>query len=259
MSIRVAALNVTQSDDFEVVLGLINQLSQVLEENRQATNDLLEVADSLGLDDDDTDTELNVRPAQSTRPILSILPKKTIFFLLIVLFCQSSNTETVSNLLERDNESLRSQIHAQKLKNKAYAQLLTDSVRALDKCLSGLRQLVYNKSNESLRIHDKYLSQIHTEQQKTLELELEISTIESKVYEISKILRNAMTASTAIVYPKRKEEELGLNNNHIDQRDGFKTINIEQSPDYIQGFLETLANQRRISSITIDSFNNNDV
>jgi len=75
MSIRVAALNVTQSDDFEVVLGLINQLSQVLEENRQATNDLLEVADSLGLNDDDTDTETSVRPTQSTRLTLSILGK----------------------------------------------------------------------------------------------------------------------------------------------------------------------------------------
>lgn len=61
MSIRVAALNVTQSDDFDVILGLINQLSQVLEENRQATNDLLAAADSLGLDDDDTDTERSVR------------------------------------------------------------------------------------------------------------------------------------------------------------------------------------------------------
>lgn len=75
MSIRVAALNVTQSDDFEVVLGLINQLSQVLEENRQATNDLLEVADSLGLNDDDTDTETSVRPTQSTRLTPSILGK----------------------------------------------------------------------------------------------------------------------------------------------------------------------------------------
>lgn len=76
MSIRVAALNVTQSDDFEVVLGLINQLSQVLEENRQATNDLLEVADSLGLNDDDTDTETSVRPTQSTRLTLSILAEE---------------------------------------------------------------------------------------------------------------------------------------------------------------------------------------
>ena len=175
-----------------------------------------------------------------------------------MLFWQSNNTEAVSNILEQENESLRSQIHAQKLKNKAYAQLLTESVQALDKCLSGLRQLVYTKSNESLKIHDKYLSQIHTEQQKTLELELEISTIESKVYDISKILRDAMSASTAIVYSKQKKE-IGLSNDHIDQHEGFKTINIEQSPDYIQGFLETIANQQRISSITIDSFNNNDV
>lgn len=154
---------------------------------------------------------------------------------------------------------MRTQIYNQKLKNKAYTQLLTESVKALDKCLSGLRQLVYTKSNESLKIHDKYLSLIHSEQQKTLEIELEISTIEAKVYEMSKILRDAMTASTAIVYSKEKGGELGLNNNHIDQRDGFKTIDIEKSPDFVQGFLDTIANQRRISSFTVNSLNHNEM
>lgn len=58
MSMRVAALNVTQSDDFEIVLNLISQLSDVLEDNRTVTNELLSVADTLDTDDDDeTDSE----------------------------------------------------------------------------------------------------------------------------------------------------------------------------------------------------------
>lgn len=55
---RVAALNVTQSDDFDIVLNLISQLSNVLEENRVVTNELISVADTLDTDDDDeTDSE----------------------------------------------------------------------------------------------------------------------------------------------------------------------------------------------------------
>lgn len=74
----------TQSDDFDVILGLINQLSQVLEENRQATNDLLAAADSLGLDDDDTDTERSVR---TLRPIVltNFLWYVLLTFLLLLL------------------------------------------------------------------------------------------------------------------------------------------------------------------------------
>lgn len=55
---RVAALNVTQSDDFNIVLNLISQLSNVLKENRTTTNELIAVADTLDTDDDDeTDSE----------------------------------------------------------------------------------------------------------------------------------------------------------------------------------------------------------
>lgn len=55
---RVAALNVTQSDDFGIVLNLISQLGVVLEENRVATNELISIADTLDTDDDDeTDSE----------------------------------------------------------------------------------------------------------------------------------------------------------------------------------------------------------
>lgn len=58
MSMRVAALNVTQSDDFDIVLNLISQLGHVLEENRVVTNELISVADTLETDDDDeTDSE----------------------------------------------------------------------------------------------------------------------------------------------------------------------------------------------------------
>lgn len=58
MSIRVEALNMTQSDDFGIVLNLISQLSEVLEGNRGFTNELISVADTLDTDDDDeTDSE----------------------------------------------------------------------------------------------------------------------------------------------------------------------------------------------------------
>lgn len=64
MSMRITPLNITQSEDFDIVMKLIDQLSATLNENRDATNELLAVTDTLEVDlnldeedEEDTDTE----------------------------------------------------------------------------------------------------------------------------------------------------------------------------------------------------------
>lgn len=82
MSMRVAALNVTQSDDFDIVLNLISQLSNVLEDNRAVTNELISVADTLDTDDDDETDSESVSESTVTAVYPESLPLITNFFFM---------------------------------------------------------------------------------------------------------------------------------------------------------------------------------
>lgn len=136
----------------------------------------------------------------------------------------------MSHLLARENESLRAQVKAQRFKNRAYARLLLMSVHALEQCLSGLRNIVYKKTNESLKVHEKYITAIHAEQQVTSELELQNAVLESKIFEISGILRSTIRASTSVKYERQQGDN-----------DGFIEVEMEKSPDYVLGLVQTLA------------------
>lgn len=126
--------------------------------------------------------------------------------------------------------SLREQVKTHRLKNKAYARLLSMCVHSLEKCLVGLREIVYVKTNESLKVHQDYISAIQAEQQVTSELELENAKLESKIFEISKILRSTIRASTSVNLDRQQGED----------DDGYSSVELEKSPDYVLGLIETL-------------------
>lgn len=141
-----------------------------------------------------------------------------------------TNTAVVSHLLARENDSLRAQVKAQRLKNRAYARLLMMSVHAVEQCLSGLREIVYTKTNESLKVHQKYITAIHSEQQSRSELELENAMLQSKIFGISNILRSTIRASTSLKYERQQGDD-----------DGYNEVELEKSPDYVLGLVQTLA------------------
>lgn len=122
------------------------------------------------------------------------------------------------------------QVRQQALKNQAYSRLLTLSMHTLEHCLSGLREIVYTKTNESLAVHRKYINAIHAEQAVTSQLELENVQLEAKIFEVSRLLRKCVRASTAV--------ELGMERG---SNEGYKSVQLEKSPDYVLGLVQTLS------------------
>lgn len=229
--IQYNALGTAQSEDLAVVLRLANELTNILQENRIASNELIALADTLDTDDDDeTDSEsiTGVPVSSILVPVSSNSSKTSSNFALsepskLMLSNSQESTKDVNNnnnrnnapgsteeqeikssnkrsrmssLLSRENESLQSQVAAQRARNRALARLLILTQYTLDKCVAGLRTLVHSHTLESLNIHKKYIDTIHAEQRNSIEMELQNAELESRILQISKALRDALRLTT---------------------------------------------------------------
>lgn len=132
-------------------------------------------------------------------------------------------------------------------------------VHAIEHCLSGLRTIVYTKTNDSLKVHKKYIAAIHAEQIITSTLEIENAKLEERIFGISRLLRATIGASTAIRFEdmrqgqhqnrmtkEEKEKEKYLNPDQGNSREDeeeflFSAVELEKSPDYVLGLIQTLA------------------
>lgn len=184
MSRFTSSLGYTQSNDLSVISSLIDNLSLVLSENRAAGNELLAIADTLDTDDDDETDSESVSAAAA-----------------------AANAAAVSSLLARENSKLQIQVANQRRKNLALARLLHLTQLSLDKCVSGLRELVHAHTKSSLKIHQDYIDKIHEEQRVSIEMELENAEIESQIFAISKMLRQTIRSSTMAYLKKEDDEE----------------------------------------------------
>lgn len=248
MSRFTSSLGYTQSNDLSVISGLIDNLSVVLNENRAAGNELLAIADTLDTDDDDETDSESVSAAAA-----------------------AANAAAVSSLLARENSKLQVQVANQRRKNLALARLLHLTQLSLDKCVSGLRELVHTHTQSSLKIHQDYIDKIHEEQRISIEMELENAEIESQIFAISKMLRQTIRSST-VAYLKQDDDENNLKRNEKPSKKEVPTIkkkvsqrfpplpenklggiheiqrtitspegDITKTPDYIMGLIQTLS------------------
>lgn len=162
-----------QTEDMDVLASLVEELSEVLENNREATNKMCEISDELNLDNDELlNTEQQESGAQTPKP--------------------QNNTE----FYHQENESLKRQIEAQKRKNVASSKLLSVCQLSLEDCLNNLRPFAHQRTVQTLEIHKQYIGEIEKAQNKFMELVHNRAQLENRVYELARNLGIVLRTGT---------------------------------------------------------------
>lgn len=166
-------ISFNENEDLKMLSNLMNQLSTVLESNRETANELCQMADRLELDSN----EDQVKQADDNEH---------------EDYDDDCDTLDGNELLIEENESLKRQIATEKVKLQAGMKFLNVCMYSIETCLTKLRGYIYDRTKNTLNIHAKYVEQIDNESDRVIALMEEQAELEDKLYELSSKLERVV-------------------------------------------------------------------